>query len=394
MSVSRRGFGRSLVGRSERARVAPAWISARGREAWVGELGSLSLQDGAAPAAAEPEERTIRLSSNENPLGPSEVALQAIDGSLVYAGRYPMNAIPAIADFAALVAERNGLETTQVGLGSGSGEVLNCAVRAFAGADRGVVTATPSYEEVPRAARGRGVPVVEVPVDEGGRLDLDAMIAASSGAGLVFLCNPNNPTAAVHPADRIADTIAKIETASPDTVVLVDEAYHDYVTDPAYASAVSLIPRHRNLLVARTMSKAHGMAGLRLGYGMGQPDLIARLNQWLTPFSSNAMVVAASVASLRDDAGMARERDRNTAARRFTVEFFNSAGYQATDSQTNFIFVNLGKPAEGFRTACREQGIAVGRDFPPMEKTHCRISIGTMEEMQRAVEVFKTALNA
>ena len=394
MSVSRRGFVRTLTGRTRRAQAAPAWIAARGREAWVGEFGYQDAQPAAASAMPEEETRTIRLSSNENPLGPSDVALAAVETSLIYTGRYPMNASPAIADFVALVAQRNGLETTQVGLGSGSGEVLNCAVRAFTNSQRGVVTATPSYEEVPRAARGRGVPVVEVPVDAAGRLDLDAMIEASSGAGLVFICNPNNPTAALHPADRIADAVTRIETASPDTVVLVDEAYHDYVTDPNYASAVSLIAQHPNLIVARTMSKAHGMAGLRLGFGMGQPAVIARLNQWLTPFSSNAMVVAASVASLNDQAGLAAERDRNTAAKQFTMDYFSSAGFEATDSQTNFIFVNLGRPASEFRERCREQNVAVGRDFPPMEQTHCRISIGTMEEMQRAVEVFKSALEA
>jgi histidinol-phosphate aminotransferase len=142
------------------------------------------------------------------------------------------------------------------------------------------------------------------------------------------------------------------------------------------------------------MSKAHGMAGMRLGFGMSQPETMARLNAWLTPFSSNAMAVAASVASLQDDAGLARERDRNAAAKQFTVDFFREAGYEATDSQTNFIFVNLGRPAQEFREACREQAVAVGRDFPPMEQTHCRISIGTMDEMQRAVEVFKSALEA
>jgi histidinol-phosphate aminotransferase len=133
---------------------------------------------------------------------------------------------------------------------------------------------------------------------------------------------------------------------------------------------------------------------MRMGYGMGQAAVIARLTAWLTPFSSSAMAVAASVASLNDDAGIAGERDRNAAAKKFTMDFFEGAGFKATDSQTNFIFVNLGRPAEGFRTACRASGVQVGRDFPPMEKTHCRISIGTMEEMQKAVDVFKSALEA
>lgn len=404
MSVSRRGFVRSLTSRASRHSEVPAWISARGREAIVGEFGSMDFQDAAAQAGngrgrgrgqnSDQPEVSVRLSSNENPLGPSDVALAAITDSYVFAGRYPMNATPAIEDFVALIANRNNLQPNQVGLGCGSGEVLNCAVRVFTDKQRGAVTATPSYEEVPRTARQRGAPLVEVPVDADGKLDLDKMIAASTGAGLVFICNPNNPTATLHPADRIADAVARIEAASPDTVVLVDEAYHDYVTDPAYASAVSLIEKHPKLIVARTMSKAHGMAGMRTGYAMGQAAIIGRLNQWLTPFNSSAMSLAASVASLKNDAGIAAERDRNAAAKKFTVDFFEAAGFKATDSQSNFIFVNLGRPAEVFRTACRAGGVQVGRDFPPMEKTHCRISIGTMEEMQTAVDVFKSALEA
>jgi histidinol-phosphate aminotransferase len=211
---------------------------------------------------------------------------------------------------------------------------------------------------------------------------------------MIFLCNPNNPTGTIHPAWAVESFITEIHAISPDALVLVDEAYHDYVTDPNYSSGIPLIAQHPNLLVARTMSKAHGMAGLRLGYGLGQPDLIARLNARLTPFSSGCLTVAACVASLNDDTGLMAEKDRNATAKQFTLDFFESAGYKATDSQTNFIFVNLGRPAEGFRDACREQGIAVGRDFPPMEQTHCRISIGTMDEMQRAVEVFGSALGA
>jgi histidinol-phosphate aminotransferase len=406
MGISRRGFVRSLTGGAPRPVAAPAWISARGREALVGEFGTADDQAADAQAArgrgrgrgrgqgTPRPEITVRLTSNENPFGPSQVALDAINAAFMYAGRYPMNAVPAIADFAALVARRNGLQPNQVALGSGSGEILNCAIRAFTDTQHGLVTASPSYEEPPRTARGRGVPFVEVPVDAAGRLDLDKMIAASTGAGLVFVCNPNNPTATVHSADRITDAVTRIETASPDTVILIDEAYHDYVTDPAYQSAIPLAASHRNVIVARTMSKAHGMAGMRVGYGVGQPEVVARLTQWLTPFNTSAAGIAASVASLQNDAGITAEQARNEEARRFTIDFFKSENYEATDSQTNFIFVKLGRPAEGFRNACAEQGVGVGRDFPPMEKTHCRISIGTMDEMQKAVEVFKSALKA
>jgi histidinol-phosphate aminotransferase len=237
-------------------------------------------------------------------------------------------------------------------------------------------------------------PVTEIPVDDRGKLDLEGMIGAATGAGLVFVCNPNNPTATVHGSDAIADLLQRVSAASPDTVVMVDEAYHDYVTDPAYASAIPLIPQYPNLIVSRTFSKAHGMAGLRLGYAVGQPAVIAKLAGWMmVPFNANALVLGAAHASLEDEAGIARERERNTAVRQFTLDFFTNAGFTPTDAQTNFVFVKLGRPAREFSDACREQGIAVGREFPPMEKEWARVSIGTQEEMDKAVAVFKSVLN-
>jgi histidinol-phosphate aminotransferase len=384
MSLSRRSFVASFTSGGA---ASPVSLTARGREAWIGEGGSL------LEAAPAPAPDAIRLNSNESPIGPGPSAVAAIEKSFAYSGRYPMNAQPAMADFRALVAKRNRLQPASVALGAGSGEILDAAVRAFVSPARRLVAAWPTFEAPARVAGRLKLPVKEVPVDADGRLDCDAMIAEGTGAGLVFVCNPNNPTATVHPAARITDLVARISKASPDTVILVDEAYHEYVTDPAYATAVPLIASHGNLLVSRTMSKAHGMAGLRLGYVMGQPDLVAKISRWMMPYNANALVVGAACASIEDEPYIARERARNTDALRFATGFFRDAGFTTTDSQTNFLWVDLRKPAKGFREACEARGVLVGRDFPPFEKTHCRISIGTMAEMQRAVEVFRTVLH-
>jgi histidinol-phosphate aminotransferase len=400
MAVSRRAFVESLVGGRWESRPSASWIAARGHEAFVGEFGQQ-----AEPA---PEGRgrgrgrgrrgdgrpMVRLSSNENPLGPSQVALQAIEKAFSFAGRYPTNAVPSVDDMKALIARKNGLVPANVALGAGSGETLDAAAKAFTGPTRGLVTGLPSYESPAREVRRMSHPVTEIPVDDRGKLDLEGMIGAATGAGLVFVCNPNNPTATVHGSDAIADLLQRVSAASPDTVVMVDEAYHDYVTDPTYASAIPLIPQYPNLIVSRTFSKAHGMAGLRLGYAVGQPAVIAKLAGWMmVPFNANALVLGAAHASLEDEAGIARERERNTAVRQFTLDFFTNAGFTPTDAQTNFVFVKLGRPAREFSDACREQGIAVGREFPPMEKEWARVSIGTQEEMDKAVAVFKSVLN-
>jgi histidinol-phosphate aminotransferase len=384
MSLSRRAFVRHLTAATPSA----LSLAARGREAWVGE----DRPEHEAQTSGSGTPLAIRLNSNENPLGPSAPALQAIERAFIYSGRYPMNAKPALQDFRALIATRNKMKPDNVALGAGSGEILDTAVRAFTSSSNGLVSAMPTFESPARVAKRLNVPLKEIAVDADGRLDLEKMTAASTGAGLVFVCNPNNPTASVQSADAITNLITKISAASPDTVILVDEAYHEYVTDPAYSSAIALVPRFPRLLVSRTMSKAHGMAGLRLGYAVGQPDVIARLSRWTMPYNANAPVVAAAVVSVEDEAQLAREQRRNTEVLKFTTDFFRQAGFKTSDSQANFVWVNLGRPAKEFGEACEKQGVLVGRQFPPFEKTHCRISLGTMEEMQRAVVVFRSVL--
>jgi histidinol-phosphate aminotransferase len=385
MSLSRRGFVRSITGvRDSRAAL---FLAARGHEAWSAEQRSSDRATPASPAAGG-----IRLNSNENPLGPSEPAKAAIEKAFAYAGRYPMNARPAMTDFRALVAKKHGVKLEGVSLGAGSGEILENAVQAFTTSTRGLVAAMPTFEAPARIAQTRKVPLNEVPVNSDGKLDLEQMIAAASGAGLVFVCNPNNPTATVHSGKAIADVVVRIRHASPETVILIDEAYHDYVMDPSYETAIPLIAENHNVIVSRTMSKLHGMAGLRLGYAIGHPDVLARLARWSMPYNGNALAVAAACVSVEDSAQIERERRRNAEALRFTTEFFREAGLSLTDSQANFVWVHLNGPAKEFRDSCEKQGILVGRDFPPFEKTHCRISIGTMDEMRDAVAVFRSVL--
>jgi histidinol-phosphate aminotransferase len=218
------------------------------------------------------------------------------------------------------------------------------------------------------------------------------MAEAAKGAGLVFLCNPNNPTGTVQPGAAVAEFVNRVHESSPETAILIDEAYHDYVTDPDYRSSVGLALSFRNVFVTRTFSKCYGMAGLRVGYAVGQPETIRALEKYRLTYNVNVYGIAAALASLKDPAHIEQERARNTAVRKYTVDFFTALGYKVADTQTNFVFVELGRPAKDFREACEKQRVMVGRDFPPYEKTHARISIGTMEEMRRASEVFRQVL--
>jgi histidinol-phosphate aminotransferase len=390
MSVSRRGFLRIL----DSGRAGPlsgAFLAARGLEAHLAE----AAQQGGrrTRALVPPGVGEIRLSSNENPLGPGKAALDAIVGKFPEAGRYPFNSTPADSALVAAIAEKFKVKPESIVLGAGSQEILKSSMRAFTSPAKGLVTALPTFENCTNFAKRHQIPLSEIKVDSALRLDVEPMIAAASkGAGLVFFNNPNNPTATVHGAKTVTELVQRIRKASPDTVILIDEAYHEYVTDPSYQTAVPLALDTPNVFVVRTFSKAYGMAGLRIGYAIGRAETVRPLARLKMPYNISVFGVAAALAALNDQKHIEIERSRNTTVRAFTVKALADLGCQASDSQGNFLFADVHRPAREFRDACAKHGVRVGRDFPPFEKTHVRISIGTMEEMQKATEVFRNVL--
>ena len=290
------------------------------------------------------------------------------------------------------IATMFGAKRENVVLAPGSTEILRNSIRAFCGPDRPLVSGECSYENPVRDAEYFGVPIKTVANAEDLSLDLDKMAGAALGAGLVFLCNPNNPTGTAHGRTAISDFVRYVAKESPYTYVLIDEAYNDYVTDPNYSSAAEFALKYRNVFVSRTFSKAFGMAGLRQGYAVGGPATVGKLAAYKLTFGTNVLGLAAVSASLDDPAHLTKEIARNAEVRKYTLDFFRNAGFWATDSQTNFIFVKTNMPAKQFREGCAKFKVQVGRDFPPYEKTHARISIGTMDEMKRATEVFRQVL--
>jgi histidinol-phosphate aminotransferase len=386
--MTRRGF-LPFPGFEPYAAASGAVLAARGLEAHFAEAAQGTNRPLRPPGIDE-----IRISSNENPLGPGAAVLRAIAGKFPEGGRYPSNSTPSESTLAAAIASSHKVKPEQIVLGAGSQEILKNTVRAFTSSTRCLVTASPSFENCGDTARRLNHPVVEVKVDSAFRLDLDAMLAASRDAGLVFVCNPNNPTGTVHGRTAIADFVHAVRKASADTAILIDEAYHEYVADPAYASAIPLALETPNVVVSRTFSKAYGMAGLRVGYGIGHRETIKRVSALKMPFNVSVFAIAAALASLEDPRRLRVERTRNTDVRAFTVKALTAMGCQPADSHANFLFVDVHRPAKDFREACAKSGVIVGRDFPPFEKTHARISVGTMTEMQRATEVFRTVLRS
>jgi histidinol-phosphate aminotransferase len=363
-------------------------FAARGHEEYIVELAQ-----GRTPRPPLPPGVTeIRISSNENPLGPGQRVLDAIVKKFPESGRYPFNSSPSDRNLVDALAAQHKVKPDQITLGAGSQEILKSSVRAFTSPSKALVTAWPTFENPTGSAKRLGHPVKEIKVDSAFKLDLEGMIAAATGAGLVFFNNPNNPTATVHSAKTVTDFVERVRKASPDTVILIDEAYHEYVTDPSYESAIPLALTTPNVFVVRTFSKAYGMAGMRIGWAIGQAATIKQVARYKMPYNVSVFGVSAALAALADPAHIDAERKRNTEVRGFTVKALDELGCKGTNSQCNFLFVNTGRPARSFRDACAKEGVSVGRDFPPFESTHARISIGTMDEMRRATDVFRAAL--
>jgi histidinol-phosphate aminotransferase len=367
---------------------AAAYVGARGRENAIWSAFEPTLE------AVEPG--VICLSSNENPLGPGPLVLDAVKAAFGPTGGLPGRYSGSARDLIDAIAKKQGVKPENVVLGCGSTQILRSATHLFTSKDRALVGTIPTYEECAGYAEMMGHPVRPVALDSNFKIDLGKFADAAKGAGLVFYCNPNNPTATYVGARATREFLEKVTRESPDTYVLVDEAYFDYVTDPDHDTHIPVAIQNPHVIVARTFSKAYGMAGLRIGYAVGHADTIKKMAEWDAgsgTSSLNVLAMRAGIAAIqRDAAEIAAERARNKEVRDFTMKWFSDRGMTPTDSQANFMFVNIGRPAKDFRDACAKQGVKVARDFPPFEKTHCRISYGTMDEMKKAVTVFGDVL--
>jgi histidinol-phosphate aminotransferase len=379
--LTRRRFVQTTVG-------AAAYISARGRENSIWAAFEPTLE-AVAPGM-------LCLSSNENPLGPGLAVLDAVKTAFGPNGATPGRYSGSSRELIDAIAKKQGVKAENIVLGCGSTQILRSATHLFTAKDKALVGTIPTYEECAGYAEMMGHPVRPVALDSNFKIDLEKFADAAKGSGLVFYCNPNNPTATYVGAKATREFLARVNRESPDTTILVDEAYFDYVTDPDHDTHIPIAVENPRVIVARTFSKAYGMAGLRIGYAVGHPETIKKMAEWDAgsgTSSLNVLAMRAAIAAIqRDPSFVATERARNKDVRDFTMKWFADRGMKPADSQANFMFVDIGRPAKDFREACKAKGVLVARDFPPFEKTHCRISYGTMDEMKKAVGVFGEVL--
>ena len=330
----------------------------------------------------------INLGSNENPYGISPLARQAIVDQIGESNRYQYN-VTGVKDFKTKLGNYLGVAPENLLVTAGSIEGLTLLGRYFTNGN--IVTATPTYATLPATAKRLGTEVKEVPLTNEKVHDLGGMLSAINAATqLVMVVNPANPTATMI---RPPEVRSFCEEASKKTTVLVDEAYIDFLDAPDNESMVSLVNKNSNILVIRTFSKIHGMAGLRIGYIVGHPTLIKKLEEKyfsLTHFQLSNLSMAAALASLQDEGHREQCKQKNAAARKFAYDEIKKLNYRCYPSHTNFIFFHLGNYSGDFSQYMLKQNIILrSNDYP--DGKWCRVSIGTMEEMQQFCSTLKLA---
>jgi len=325
--------------------------------------------------------RPVRLQKNEPAYGPSRRAIAAMqEAALNEVSRYPDAASEALR---IKIASLHGVTTDRLVLGGGSSEILRMAVEAFVGSRRTLISALPTFELVGRCARRGGAEVVAVPLTRNHAHDLDAMLArADAATGLVYICNPNNPTGTL---TRRPELEAFLRRLPPTTYVLIDEAYHHYVGESAdYASFIDRPIDDPRLIVTRTFSSVCGLAGARVGYGVAAPETARLLTSGRPPEEVNVVNVlaaAGAIAALDDSDHVRMNVLRNADDRQ---EFFNQANarmLRPIDSQTNFVLLDTERPAAGIVEHFRINGVLVSGPFAAFD-THIRVSLGTPSDMR------------
>jgi histidinol-phosphate aminotransferase len=328
------------------------------------------------PFEVKRDDGLVRLNSNENTYAPSAKVADAIKSSIGSANRYPRLEYNLLVE---RIAGFHNVKTENVLLGCGSTEILRVATSAFLGNGKQLIQASPTFEAIEHYARAAASEVISVRLTPAFAHDLDAMLArATASTTLVYICNPNNPTASLTPRKDLEGFIGKLPATA---FVIIDEAYHQYVNQSGmYASFIDHPLGDERVIVTRSFSKVYGLAGLRLGYAVASPKVIPRMRKFATEDDINGIVTQAAAAAL-DDADGVNDFVQRTGDDR--QEFFNQAmarGLKPIGSHANFVMLNTFHPAEDVIRDFQKNNILIGRHYPPMD-TYIRVSLGRAAEM-------------
>jgi len=332
-------------------------------------------------AAAAPP--MVRLYLNENPYGPSDRAKQAISAAIDDGWKYDYEDAGVLRR---LIAAKEGLKPENVFIAEGSTEILKIAGMMFAGSGTQMVAAMPTFLAMAQYSSRSGGQIRWVNLDEDMRLDLPAMESQMTDrTTAVYICNPNNPTGTIVDPEQLRSFIGAVSSRA---LVLVDEAYIDLSDDPEGNAMVDQVKLGRNVLIARTFSKVHGIAGLRVGYGLARPDIIRRLEEMRVSIP-NRLGLKAAIASYQDTEFLTYSRKMVRACMAYTCAFFDKMKLPYTPSQANFVMFNTLVSGSEFGEYMRARNIMVNPTFEPYD-TWCRVSMGRMEDMEAFAAAART----
>ena len=348
------------------------------------------LAQGAAPrarAAAAPADdwdSLAHLSSNENCWGPPESVMKAMNNAWKYSNRYGYPDGNLVGE----IAKHHGVKGENILLTAGSGEALDVIGTTYLQGGKKVLGVEPSYSSVYQHATSIKTTAIKLPLTKDYRQDMQMFIktanARAKEIGLIYLCNPNNPTGVIVTKDEVKELLDGLPKGMP---VLIDEAYHHFVDDPKYATSIPYVIDGRPVIIARTFSKIAALAGMRLGYAVAPANMISEMRPY-SMGSINALVKWGGVASLKDTVSQADVKKKVMDLRKKTTAELTAYGYECIPSETNFFMVSIGREIQPVIDEFRAKKVMVGRPFPPMT-THMRVSIGTAEEMDRFTKAFK-----
>jgi histidinol-phosphate aminotransferase len=328
----------------------------------------------------------IKLASNENALGPSPKALAALRSAASTLHRYPDAGCVALR---AALAKHLKVDPERIIAGNGSDELIVLALRAFVDPGDEIVVAQPTFLIYELQGKASGASVTVVPMKDL-RYDLTAMRAAvTPHTKIVFIANPDNPTG-TYVTKKELD--AFVRDLPQETVVFLDEAYYEFATAPDFPQSLRYVA-DRPVIVTRTFSKAYGLAGLRVGYGVAQPSLIAAMNAVREPFNVNSLAQAAAVAALSDAAFLAKTRRAAAEGRKLLMAAFEQLRLRAVPSQTNFILIELGPRAQDVARALLARGVMIREMGAWKLSGYLRVTIGTPQENRRFIQALKSCLS-
>lgn len=334
--------------------------------------------------AQAPARLKARLFANENPFGPSDKAKQAIMESIATSYQYPYM---RLRDLEEKIMAYEGLEKNMVLLSAGSSPLLMAAAICFCKDGGNVVSGDPTYDDLPESAERLGAKWIKVPLTADYKLDLDAMEKAiNADTKLVYICNPNNPTATTVDTGKLK---AFCERVSQKVTVFVDEAYIDYLPDPQSMTLIDGVKKGQNIIVARTFSKLYGFAGLRVGYIVAQPSMLENIEKFTKDkYAISALALPAAIASYQDQPFLQEALKKTNASKEYLYTVLKEEGYEYIPSVTNFVMFPLKMDGERFVEEMMKRGVGL-RNWQFNNKEWCRISIGRMDEMQAFAAAFK-----